>query len=253
MNIIGNNLIALREALNLTQAEVAEGIDMSRDYLSRIETGARSSAGQNIIRLLATKLSSTEEWLTKSTGWAYDPPTTYKAIEFVERQINKFKTNKIIIINYSFEISPTADDYIKANGLVFFRSNGPISMAGSQTLSGYHGRGTITYMDTLEMIKNANIKTGRIRLNKTESRYLINANILEISQQAKFDENLVEREINAVQSHINPMPSKAKETKPSKLILSNDEILLLEEKMRESKVDVNDLIRYMNEKLINKR
>ena len=248
MEIIGNNLLILREALNLTQAEVVEAVDMSRDYLSRIETGARPSAGQNIIRLLATKLSSTEEWLTKGTGWTYWPPATHKALAFVERQINKFPPNEIIIVTYSFSISPTADDNIKANGFIFMRPNGPISMEGSQTLSGYDGKGPYAYRDSLIMIRNARIKTGRIELDKRESKYLIHANLLDLAKRAKYDGQIIEKELHALMPGKFPKPATEESMIDTPISLTVDEASLLLAEMKKTKTDLKELLRYMRQK-----
>ena len=68
MQILGNNVLVLCKALGLIQSEVSDDIDISRDYISKIESGSRPSVSQNIIRSLAMELGTTEEWLTKNTG-----------------------------------------------------------------------------------------------------------------------------------------------------------------------------------------
>ena len=174
MNIIGKNLLILREALNLTQAEVSDGIDISRDYISKIESGSRVSVSQNIIRSLSIGLSTTEEWLTKNTGWAYDPPTIWKAVEFVERQIIKFKPEEIIILTYKDNLSGNA------NAFMFIGQRGRISMAGSQTRSDYSAKEHIAYSDALQMIKDAKIMKSHVELDDIETACLIHTNMFEI-------------------------------------------------------------------------
>ena len=62
--------------------EVSDDIDISRDYISKIELGSRPSVSQNIIRSLTMELVTTEEWLTKNTGWAYSTRDHREAVEF---------------------------------------------------------------------------------------------------------------------------------------------------------------------------
>lgn len=251
MNIIGNNLLILREALDLTQTEVSDRINISQDYISKIELGARISVGQNIIRSLSMRLGTTEEWLTKNTGWSYDPETTYKAIQFVERQINRFRPNEIIIVSYSFSLSPTADDFVKANGFIFIRPNGSIiSMAGSQTLTGYSGRGPMAYRDTLIMIKNAHIKTGHSKLNKKESEYLIHADMFTIAKRSKYDKKIIDKELHKLMPDEFPDPNTKAYTIETPIILTKDEIMLLDE-IRKSNADIKELIKYYRQKMLN--
>lgn len=240
MNIIGKNLQILREALNLIQSDVSDKISVSRVYISLIESGERTSVSQNVLKSLCKELSTPEEWLERGKGWAHDPETTWKAIEFVERQVNKFRLNEIIIITYCDEFAGNA------NGFLFIRPDDEISMAGSQTRSGYLGRGSDAYRDVLLMIQNAKIRVGYIKLNKKESENLYETDLSELVKRAKYDKNIIEKQLFAAR------PDKY--TDPSMLLstgehtFTNDEIRLLMGKMKESGTSVRDLMRYMNEK-----
>lgn len=246
MEIIGNNLLILREALNLTQAELSVCADISRDYISKIESGSRPSVSQNTIRSLAKTLSSTEQWLTKNTGWAFDPPTTHEAIPFIKRQITKFRPDEIIIVTYS-------EDGLGglANGFIFVRPMELISMAGSQTRSGYFGRGSMTYRDALEMIKDANIKTGKVELDKKETEFLIYIDLSTLTSRARYHKNLIEKELHDLDPIKYSEEGGEKHCKNLEIDISVDELRLLE-KIKKSKIAIQDLMRYIDKNNFNK-
>lgn len=237
MDIIGKNLLMLREGLDLLQSEASNGI-VSRDYISKMESGSISSASQKVIISLAKKLSTTEGWLTKNTGWAYDPPTTLKAVSFIARQIEKFKPTAMVIITYSDE------NFGKPNGFVFIRSDGLISMAGSQTRSGYHGKGPASYRQALELIREAKIKVGRIEVNRKESEYLIYADLSVLIKKAMYDKNVIEKELQALRPDLYQESDATLSNKDSSIVFTEDEKTLINV-VRKSKMDINDLISFI--------
>jgi len=257
MSIIGNNLLILREALGLIQSEVSDKTGISREYISKIELGSRSSVSQTLIKSLCDNLKTTEEWLTKNEGWAYSPPSRSAALEFISRQVNKFQQSVIIIVTY------IDGAFGSANGFVFIRPSGSISMEGSETRSGYWGKGPMVYEDALNMIKTTNVKVGHIELDKKESENLIHTDLLNVVKRAKYNKKIIDKELKALNpskysemdaavfnKYPDPHVTRSITDADTQITLSNDEIKQLLEKMTESKTDIQDLMRYMDKKLI---
>lgn len=243
MKIIGRNVFLLRKAIGLNQAEVSDGF-ITRDYISRIESGDRPSVSQTVIRSLAMKLNTTEEWLTKNTGWSYDPPTTLKALSFITRQIDKFKPSEVVIITYS------DGDSGKLSGFVFIRPDGLISIGASHTRSGYHGNGSATYKEMLEVIKEAKIKVRHIELNKTESRYLLHTDLVNIANRASHGNNRMDKDLLSPKANEYPEKGVAKSACGAvPIVITVDEIVLFIKKMEDSKTGIQELIKYMDDKL----
>lgn len=242
MNINGNNLLLLREALGFSQAEVSELINISNDYISKIELGVRLNVSTKILKSLAMELETSEEWLTKNEGWAYSPSTSRKAIEFTTRQIKKNPPSEIIIITYN-------DDFFGTpKGFVFIGPKVSISMAGSSTRAGYYGSGPTAYKDILMMIIEAKIKVGHKELDRKDSANLIYVDLLKVARQAKYDKNFVAKELHDLRPKEFPDPDKVESVFDSVNVLSKDEMILLQLKMKESKTDIQDLIKYMDKK-----
>lgn len=243
MNILGKNLQSLREALNLIQSDVSDKINVSRVYISLIESGERTSVSQNVLKSLCKALSTTEEWLEKGIGWAYDPETTWKALEFIERQIKKFRPIEIIIFTYRDDLAGVA------NGFVFIRPNDVvISMAGAQTRAGYLGKGSDAYCDALIMIKSAKIKVGHIKIDNEGLEKLLHTDLSKVVKRAKYDKNIIEQQLYVARPDKYPDPYATRSIADTQITLSNDELAQLLGKMTESKTNIQDLIRYMNKK-----
>lgn len=243
MNIIGKNLQILRESLNLIQSDVSDKINVSRVYVSLIESGERPSVSQNVLESLCKALNTTAEWLERGNGWAYDPETTWKAVEFIERQIKRFQPIEIIVISYSDDLAGVA------NGFVFVRPNDVvISMAGEQTRSGYLGRGSDAYCDALLMIKSTKIKVGHIKLHNKEVKNLLHTDLSKVVKRAKYDKSIIDQQLHAARpdKYPNPCATRCIADKPT--TLSQEEMELLIGKMIESKTDIKDLIKYMDKK-----
>ncbi|OQB55667.1 MAG: helix-turn-helix protein [Deltaproteobacteria bacterium ADurb.Bin151] len=90
----------LREALGLTQAQVAQSLNISREYISKIEK-SDDSVAQKINPIIKKEifkvLGTTEEWLFHGLGFTYHPKNHMDYINFYIRQLKN--VDKIIFVN----------------------------------------------------------------------------------------------------------------------------------------------------------
>ena len=89
----------LREALGLTQAQVAQSLNISREYISKIEK-SDDSVAQKINPILKKEifkvLGTTEEWLYHGLGFTYYPKNHMDYINFYIKQLKV--ADKIIFV-----------------------------------------------------------------------------------------------------------------------------------------------------------
>ena len=160
MEIIGKNLVMLREALGLTQAEVAEKMGVSREYVSKIEGRERTNISRPVLESICRWLNTTEEWLTEGLGWVYEPPSIYEAMYFVDGCL-KLKPEAVAIVTY-------ANSHRTTRGFIFTTHTGTLSMSGGQTQSDCP-KGNITFREALRMIEKSKIPAGHVLLYEKES------------------------------------------------------------------------------------
>ena len=67
---LGRQIFRRRKELGLTQGELAEQADISRNYVSLIERGEVSNVSVNILNSLAVALETTPAELSGQSGWA---------------------------------------------------------------------------------------------------------------------------------------------------------------------------------------
>ena len=89
----------LREALGLTQAQLAQSLNISRQYIAKIEI-TDDSVAQKINPVLKKEifkvLGTTEEWLYHGLGFTYHPKNHMDYINFYMRQLKN--ADKIIFV-----------------------------------------------------------------------------------------------------------------------------------------------------------
>lgn len=89
----------LREALGLTQAQVAQSLNLSRQYITKIET-ADNSVSQKINPILKKEIfkimGTSEEWLYHGLGFAYQPKNQTDYVNFYIKQLKV--ADKIIFV-----------------------------------------------------------------------------------------------------------------------------------------------------------
>jgi transcriptional regulator with XRE-family HTH domain len=231
LEIIGNNLRLLRDALGWTQAEVSEKTGVSREYISKIEAGLRSNVSQNVIRLLTVGLDTTQEWLTQSTGWSYNPPTVKEAFFFHGIQRRIFKPDQIFSVEYSDEHRK------KKTGFVFVSARGILAVAGWRALMDYWpplepilegGKEATVKVVIMQILKEKGFDVVRVVLSDTESKNLPHIDWVDFVQrnkQAKVGEPKTK--------NVLPVP------------LSISEVALID-KVRKTKTDIKVLLEYID-------
>lgn len=90
----------LREALGLTQAQLAQSLNISRNYIAKIET-TDDSVAQKINPIIKKEifkvLGTTEEWLYHGLGFTYHPKNYMDYVNFYITQLKN--VDKIIFVN----------------------------------------------------------------------------------------------------------------------------------------------------------
>ena len=97
---VGQRLSLLREALGLTQNQVAKSLNISRQYITKIEKSDNSVAegiSASLKKEICNVLGTTEEWLYHGLGFAYRPRSHADYVNFYTRQLKI--ADKIVFIN----------------------------------------------------------------------------------------------------------------------------------------------------------
>jgi len=191
MKIKGNNLLKLRESLGISQSEIAEKTGISRAYITMIESGVRASVSQATLNSLCRGLNTTVACLTEGKGWAYNPPSILRALQFVDTCLSKFKPSDIVIVTYYDDLA-TGTVQIKppAKGFIFVASAGTISMSGSQTRLDCPG-GIVAFRESMKMIESYKTRTGYVHLGKEISDALIHTDMNDLVLRAHRDIKII--------------------------------------------------------------
>ena len=70
--MIGDQIKGIRKALDMTQSEFAEAINLSRNYIAMIEIGQREPSERTIADI-CEKFNVREEWLRTGQGDIFQP------------------------------------------------------------------------------------------------------------------------------------------------------------------------------------
>lgn len=99
---IGERIASLRKLKNLSQGELAEALDISRQAVSKWENGQNTPDTTNLIRL--SELLDTEvEYLATGVHPVYEPaPIVVNVVEKVDRVIEREKPviRKVVRVKY---------------------------------------------------------------------------------------------------------------------------------------------------------
>lgn len=191
MKIIGENLLMLREAQGLSQEDISDKTGISRVFICQLETGTRKGVSRKVQDSLWKGMNTTVAWLTEGKGWAYNPPTILRALQFVDVCLCKFKPSDIVIVTYYDDLS-TGNVQIKpaAKGFIFIGSAGTISMSGSQTRLDCPS-GIVAFRESMKMIESDKIRTGYVHLGREFSDALIHTDMKELVSRAHRDIKII--------------------------------------------------------------
>lgn len=93
----------LRKALDLTQQEFADRLNIKRNTIANYETGRNEPVG-SIFALICREFGVSEEWLRNGTGEMFIDPATFSLDEYA--QANKLTKTEISIIRGFMELDP---------------------------------------------------------------------------------------------------------------------------------------------------
>lgn len=93
----------LRKALDLTQQEFADRLNIKRNTIANYETGRNEPVG-SIFALICREFGVSEEWLRNGTGEMFIDPAAFSLDEYA--QANKLNKTEISIIRGFMELDP---------------------------------------------------------------------------------------------------------------------------------------------------
>lgn len=93
----------LRKALDLTQQEFADRLNIKRNTIANYETGRNEPVG-SIFALICREFGVSEEWLRNGTGEMFVDPATFSLDEYA--QANRLNKTEISIIRGFMELEP---------------------------------------------------------------------------------------------------------------------------------------------------
>lgn len=181
----------LREALGLSQAEVALVLGVHLQTISRYERGELNPSARKI-SVLADSLGINPDWLLTGKGWSYIPSTSAQAFEWIKKQIERGNVLKVLIVTYMDNKAGWA------NGFILETKKGVLSMEGGSTHCGYSGRGTTSYVEILLFLKEKGIPTTCLPYNPYENTLSLNQiDMSSLLSHPLIRQNVIDDELKA--------------------------------------------------------
>lgn len=200
--------------------EVAKLLGLTKSAFS--ERKRRDSLPADKVAILCKNESINADWIMTGRGWAYNPPTSEEALNWMRRRLMQ-DIRRIVIVTYKWQ------GVVIRNGFLLETPLGIISMSGAGTTSGYKGAGPRHYDAILRIIQRMNIPTAHVTSNEKDD--LLSATDLStMLGDANFHSGSVDREIEklGIDSPISEKNTTLEEEKATVHAHNAERALLLE-------------------------
>jgi transcriptional regulator with XRE-family HTH domain len=95
MNTIGENIKRIRKNLKITQEDLAKAINLTADYISKLETGKRENPSMDVLEKLASVLNCSKfDLIGENSIEDYNELSIAKALKETYLNSNKRNENK---------------------------------------------------------------------------------------------------------------------------------------------------------------
>lgn len=96
MNTIGENIKKIRKNLKITQEDLAKAINLTADYISKLETGKRGNPSMDVLEKMASALNCSKfDLIGENNIEDYKELTIAKVLKETYLNSNKDDTNKL--------------------------------------------------------------------------------------------------------------------------------------------------------------